>query len=567
MMLREWIGRAENGEPLWLPLLREESARDPEAAKVRIRLRGGYYGEREYTVAVPRGSGSPAAEKSGKERDFLLRYLSAAVYNLLSAFSAEEADLFYEEDRALETAVGALCRLFHEDPGLGKARRIARRLYGGFRIRALPMKAYPAETCNDRAGQGFANARKPESLAGLLKNRVGAAEERNGLGLDIGGSDIKAALSRRGELLYTKEIDWNPAACATADRIAGPILELVREAADRLRETGETLDAVGISFPDVVIGDRIAGGETPKTMGMRNNPRIDYEAEFSKLGALRDEILELLPSGASVRLANDGNMAAFTAAVELAAAKDEDSCSKKLSDTLEGGVLAHTLGTDLGTGWVLPDGSIPAIPLEMYDLLLDLGDFPSLALPPRDLRSTRNENSGMAGVRRYLGQSAAYRLAWKLKPALLDGYAREEDGLLVIPTEPEDLRKPCLAHLMAKAEEGDPEAEEVFRRIGENLAVVAREMEWIFGATPPARFLFGRFVKSARCFALLREGFDGMSRKFHAAAGNGSGRIPELVAADESMANSSLMRQLAASERATVAQFGQAVGAIYYALG
>ena len=80
------------------------------------------------------------------------------------------------------------------------------------------------------------------------------------------------------------------------------------------------------------------------------------------------------------------------------------------------GVIAHSLGTDLGTGWLLPDGTIPPIPLEMYDLLLDLGSFPAAALPTEDLRSTRNENSGMAGLRRYLGQAAAYRLAWELEP-------------------------------------------------------------------------------------------------------------------------------------------------------
>ena len=123
-----------------------------------------------------------------------------------------------------------------------------------------------------------------------------------------------------------------------------------------------------------------------------------------------------------------------------------------------------------------------------------------------------------------------------------------------VRTAPEDLRKPALAHLMALAEGGAPEAEEIFRRIGRNLSAAAREMDWIFGKTPPIRFLFGRFVKSPRCFALLREGFDG--------AGTGL----RLEAADEELANTPLMRQLAAREDVTVAQFGQAVGAVYFAM-
>ena len=44
--------------------------------------------------------------------------------------------------------------------------------------------------------------------------------------------------------------------------------------------------------------------------------------------------------------------------------------------------------------------------------------------------------------------------------------------------------------------------------------------------------------------------------------------MPELrlVAADSGLACTGLMRQLAAMQRVTVAQFGQAVGAVFYGL-
>ena len=73
----------------------------------------------------------------------------------------------------------------------------------------------------------------------------------------------------------------------------------------------------------------------------------------------------------------------------------------------------------------------------------------------------------MNGVRRYLGQAAAYRLAWKRDPKLLDGFAVRRGEDLIVPTEPEDLRKPCLEHLMKLAAQGDPDAEQIFREIGE----------------------------------------------------------------------------------------------------
>ena len=180
--------------------------------------------------------------------------------------------------------------------------------------------------------------------------------------------------------------------------------------------------------------------------------------------------------------------------------------------------------TDLGTGWLTAEGTIPALPLELYDLVLDLGSFRSRAYPPADLRSTRNENSGLPGARRYMGQAAAYRLSYRKKPALLDGFTTQEGELLTIRMQPQDLRKPCLEHLMRCAEEGDAEAAAVFR------------------------------VKRPGVFALLDEGFrrgiDGV----------------RLIPSDENLANTPLMRSLAQSPDATVAQFGQAIGAIYFAL-
>ena len=544
MKLYECMDRAARGESLWLPELREAFAREKDAGELIIRLTGRHYGVREYSLRIPRVSGV-----SGGEREFLLRYAAAAVYNLLSVFSAEETVVFAEEEDARRLLAEKLPGLFEEDPGYRKVCSIARRLYGGFRICVEPLSGRdgprgPREEPHGRGGSGQTD------LAALLKKRIRTAEEKNCLGIDIGGSDIKLAASSHGRLLYTREVNWNPAAFRTAEEFMTPVLTLVREARELLEKSGEAPDAVGISFPDVVIGDRIVGGETPKTMGMRANPETDYETEFAKLGNLREECLRLLPRSASVRLANDGNMAAFTAAMELAA---DPAGEKPGEDALRSGILAHTLGTDLGTGWLREDGTFPPIPLEIYKLLLDIGDAPSFAVPPRDLRGTRNENSGMAGLERYLGQAAAYRLAWKLDPGLLSGFAAERDGALMIPTEPADLRKPCLERLMSLAE-GNGAAEEVFRRIGSHLAMVSREMAWIFGTLPAERFLFGRFVKAPRCFALLREGFEAAEKGVR------------LTAADDGMANTPLMRRLAESGDVTVAQFGQAVGAIYYAL-
>ena len=107
---------------------------------------------------------------------------------------------------------------------------------------------------------------------------------------------------------------------------------------------------------------------------------------------------------------------------------------------------------------------------------------------------------------------------------------------------------------MARAEAGVPAAEEIFRRIGRNLAMVCLEMNYLASPRPKTRWLFGRFIRSPRCFALLCQGFD----EEHTGL--------RLLAADQELANTPLMRALAQRSSGAVAQFGQAVGAVYYSM-
>ena len=57
------------------------------------------------------------------------------------------------------------------------------------------------------------------------------------------------------------------------------------------------IDGVGMCFPDVVVSNKIVGGEVYKTRGIRNNPAIDYEQDFRQLTDLNDRIRELIKPG------------------------------------------------------------------------------------------------------------------------------------------------------------------------------------------------------------------------------------------------------------------------------
>jgi hypothetical protein len=261
-------------------------------------------------------------------------------------------------------------------------------------------------------------------------------------------------------------------------------------------------------------------------------------------------------NGGVVATLNDGPMAAFTALVENSLADPR---------SVEDGIFAHTLGTELGTGWVTEDGVIPDIPLEVYNFIVDLGSYPERAFPCDDPRSVKNFNTDLPGtLQKYTSQSGAFRLALKSFPTERVDLMREifekgfvvqgPDSTLRIPTEPKDLRKPFLEYLMNLPDrDGRDSVNRIFTEIGEFLAVATIECHQILNPAARPRILFGRMVKNPTCFRLMQEGARSIDHGI------------DLVQAADDIAVSPLMKELKADPRHTVAQFAQAVGAVYYA--
>ena len=416
-------------------------------------------------------------------------------------------------------------------------------------------------------------------------------------GIDIGGTDIKMAVADGLKIICFKEFDWYPASYPTMDEIIQPVILLVKLL--RIKATFERLggnevmkkqleiglnkhaslaeidtcvqfgtslykdrivafDGIGMSFPDVVVRNKIVGGEVSKVKSVRENTAVDFEAEFCKLRDLDKILLQECTADGVVNITNDGPMAAYTAAIELAYGEGE----QRVAD----GVFAHTLGTELGTGWVDEAGRIPEIPLEAYNYVVDLGSYGQRAFECNDLRSVNNFNTHIPGtVQKYTSQYGVFRLAIKYfkkeRPDLYiemfeKGYIVERDGGLYVPTEPVDLRKPFLEFVMSLPErENCPVCKRIFEEIGEHLAIVWLETEQILCPRARERVLFGRLVKNQTCFKLMQQGAKKMAPEL------------DLSVANEGMANSPLMQQLNAHPDYTVAQFAQAVGAIYFAIG
>ncbi|MBN2852237.1 MAG: hypothetical protein JXQ23_05810, partial [Clostridia bacterium] len=313
-----------------------------------------------------------------------------------------------------------------------------------------------------------------------------------------------------------------------------------------------------LSFPDVVVRDKVVGGETTKTIGIKRNKEVVFEEEFAKITALDQTLLSLCKPGGAVKSMNDGPAAAYTAAVEMMAANPESVID---------GVFAHSLGTELGTGWVDGASNVPEMPLECYNFIIDLGDFVEKAYHAEDVRSINNVNTLLAGtLQKYTSQSGAFRLAMQYfkenRPDLYQeifdrGYVVRKtlnmQELLVVPTEPKDMRKGFLEYLMSLPErENDEFVNEIFRQIGVYLAITWYETEYILNPSCKERTLFGRVVKNKKCFELIKEGAKSIKPDI------------EFKLADGGIANTRLMKRLEADEHYTVAQFAQAVGAIYF---
>ena len=171
-------------------------------------------------------------------------------------------------------------------------------------------------------------------------------------------------------------------------------------------------------------------------------------------------------------------------------------------------------------------------------------------------------------MQKYASQSGVFRLAIKYfkdnrpnlykemidRGFLIEKKVNNKRGLYV-SIEPIDMRKPLLTHLLSllEREENRKICKRIFKEIGEYLAVTWLETENILKPITKSRVLFSGLVKNNCYFELIVNG-----------ARNIKSNI-EMVIADNTTANTTLMEQLKENKEYTVQQFAQSVGAIYYA--
>jgi len=343
-----------------------------------------------------------------------------------------------------------------------------------------------------------------EKVMEMLRSLKDLEEGRVYIGIDVGGSDVKLVAVKRefGEIktLYQGKLgsaeNWKPDAFTRADEYINIMISAVNKILNAISEEDkEKLIGIGMSWPDMIINDLIVGGDTGKTAGLVKQKtsgkewnreelgQDEYWAEFEKLSNLIYKLEEKFE--VPVAIANDGNITAFWAAVELA----------------EANILGIAVGTAPGAGYVGSDGRLTPMFLRASNVVLT----------DDRRKETANDNTGIPGsAQKYLAQKGSFRLAAEKQIELL-AEANDEK----------------LEELQLKAREGDTNKENViaiFQDMGRHFALFLNEIFNDFGEIfPKTLLLTGRITKQVVAGQAVESG-----KAFHDGIIEGIKTLPNL---------------------------------------
>ena len=202
MILDTFLKQAAEDRPVYLTDVREAfQAQGTRPFHLHAVLYDGSV--RVFPLKLPQGEG-----------EFLAEYVHAHIYNILSTLGAVRMDIYLDqEDRALAALAGGLGEVFQVDrakgerTGYGKClnvnERVLAALFQGrerFAFRMLDITEEPAGTETLRAAAG-----QP-----VFAQLPGRTRGRMLLGMDVGGTDVKLAVSVDGQLVLCKELTGFP---------------------------------------------------------------------------------------------------------------------------------------------------------------------------------------------------------------------------------------------------------------------------------------------------------------------------------------------------------------------
>ena len=135
---------------------------------------------------------------------------------------------------------------------------------------------------------------------------IGGHFDGNRIGLDLGGSDLKVALLKDGEEIYSEELVWHPKTMSDPEYHYEFLINVLKDAEKRLGH----VDAIGISSAGVLIGNNLRLASL-----FIKVPREDKEA-WDKVHNVFDNVAKTIGDGTvPVVAANDGDITALAGAL------------------------------------------------------------------------------------------------------------------------------------------------------------------------------------------------------------------------------------------------------------
>ena len=224
--IEPFLKKAEADEPVYITDVREVFDKEgSKAFHVHAHL---YEGETAvFALGLPQW-------EDDRQREFVAEYVRAFFYNLLSTLGALRIEIYLDRsDEALTALAEGLSDDFQvswaktERTGYGKClnvnERIIKALTGGSEMFSITVK--------DLADEPAVQEEKKESVSEPVFTQLPErARTRFLLGIDVGGTDIKFAVSLDGKLLHCEELNWAPASISCVEDLTAPVLD----AAERL---------------------------------------------------------------------------------------------------------------------------------------------------------------------------------------------------------------------------------------------------------------------------------------------------------------------------------------------
>ena len=593
-----WIDlTAYERRPLFLTEVQKKIAALPEADRQEIRFLVTMNKEgrwRKLVFAFPRG------KLLAEYRDLCRRYLLAMLNNMVVTFGGAALALYCDTG---DSRTVALCgeaiaefgleRNDNRRAGYGSYINYINRMnrflgLGKFTmsVRDAALWTEPGPAAEFRL---YETASEEADIA-LLRRAAAELDGKCFCSLDVGGNSIKGAVVTNGDITVTKEFQWYPTGLTTAEAMNAPQLlmlrflsgyagaaaagidlnaaplaaalpfdasfETVRAAADYLEASGISpfgrFDAVVIGFPDIVVANKIAGGETFKQRGMKTNPAIDYETEFYRTSELDNLARPYAKQNAPVIVLNDTNTASYLISAEQSLAEHSVIGAQ--------GMFVNTIGTEMGTGFISRGGTVQYIPLEDYQHVIDLGNTAYAAYPENDMRSVNNMNTGIPGtVQKHVTQLGLFRMAVsefiKRDKAVIEAlagqrlvhYDRERDCIETV-TDPVNAREKLTRLLTERMlQEKNPVMEEVFRAMGTAMGVLIDQDLLLFPEIKPVRLVSGGIMAEDAGFRLFCEAVQKHNSAY------------KVIRLDESTVHNPLLKKIPPGER----KFTVAVGSAF----